>query len=371
MHLAVDLTILDREGMEWSGLGRYALETAAALSAVRPDWRLTLHTRRPELLSPDLRQSVKAPRLSTASTPGRVAWLNAGSFLEGRGDRPDAWFGPSFVLPPWWRGASVVTIHDVLVFALPERYRGRLNARYAATAIRHAARRADRVLCGSSATKGELEARLGIAGGKIEVMPYGISRAFFEAGQALPAGDPPYLLFVGTFEPRKGLEVLWRALEDLERAGRRVRLVLAGQPGWGTEALLTQLRADPRVEIVIRPPDDRLADLYRDALALVYPSRMEGFGLPVAEAMAARCPVIASDLACIREFAQRVPLYVRVGAHEDIAGHVTTLLDDPADAERRRASGAEIAAKLRWAAVGERTARCIEDAVRLRRAHRP
>jgi len=371
VHLAVDLTILDREGMEASGLGRYALEIAEALSAVRPDWRLTLYTRRPELLSPYLRQSVKAPRLSTASTPGRVAWLNAGSFLDGRADRPDAWFGPSFVLPPWWRGASVVTIHDVLVFALPERYRGRLNARYAATAIRHAAHRADRVLCGSSATKGELEARLGIAGGKIEVMPYGVSQAFFEGGQAVPAGDPPYLLFVGTFEPRKGIEVLWRALGDLERQGRRVRLVLAGQAGWGTEALVNHLRADPRVEIIIRPSDDRLAELYRGALALVYPSRMEGFGLPVAEAMASRCPVIASDLACIREFAQQAPLYARVGSHGDIVSHVTALLDDPIDAERRRASGAELAVTLRWATVGERTARSIEDAFRLRRAHLP
>jgi len=107
----------------------------------------------------------------------------------------------------------------------------------------------------------------------------------------------------------------------------RVRLVLAGQVGWGTEELLATLRREQHVEFRVRPDDGELAALYRDALALVYASEMEGFGLPVAEAMASGCAVVASDLPSIREFAGEVPRYIEPGDSERLAQHVEALLD--------------------------------------------
>lgn len=362
MHLGIDLRILDREGMALSGLGRYGLEMTRALREARPDWRLTAYTNRPQLLGPDLRVSARATRWPTAHALGRIAWLHAGSALEVRRDRPDAWFGPAFVLPVWWRGPSVVAIHDLMVMALPERYRGRLNARYATAAIRLAGWRADAILCGSASTKEEIVRHLGIDGEKVHVAPYGVAEAFFTDNISADETvlDAPYLLFVGTFEARKGLEVLEDAFS---RMRPEVRLVLAGQPGWGTDAILERLHRNSRVRIELRPSDERLGQLMRGALALVYPSRMEGFGLPVAEAMATGCPVIASDLDCIREFADEVPLYAPVGDARMLAQHVARLLADTGEIERRRQAGGESAAGLRWSVAAETTACAIEQAV--------
>jgi alpha-1,3-rhamnosyl/mannosyltransferase len=362
MHLGVDLRIADRQGMELSGLGRYALELAHGLAKVRPEWRLSLYTNRPDLLAPVLRPFALATRWTTAQAPGRAGWLLLGSALDTARDRPEMWLGPSFALPPWRRGPSVVTIHDLIVMTLPEHYRGRLNARYAEAIIRSAARRADRILCGSQSTRAELGTRLGVALDKVEVTPYGVSEIFFER-KPVTKSEPPYLLYVGTFESRKGLEVAYQALRRLVSGGRRLRLVLAGQPGWGVGNLLETLERDGDIDIEIGPADSRLAELMRGAIALVYPSRQEGFGLPVAEAMAARCPVIASDLAPIREFAQDVPLYAPVGDAAAIAAHAGVLIDDTAQADRRRDDGARLAASLRWSSAAERTAEILEHAM--------
>lgn len=362
MHLGVDLRIVDRQGMELTGLGRYALELVHALADVRPQWRLSLYSNRPELLAPSLRPWARATHWPTARALGRAGWLGLGSSLETVRDRPDIWLGPSFALPAWWRGPSVVTIHDLIVMTLPERYRGRLNARYAAATIRSSARRADRILCGTQATGAELVARLGVDPNKVKVTPYGVSDVFFENQRpAMAASEAPYLLCVGTFEARKGIEVAYQAFRRLISDGRSLRLVLAGQPGWGIDPLLETLERDPGVDIEVGSVDRRLAELMRGAVALVYPSRQEGFGLPVAEAMATGCPVIASDLAPIREFARDAPLYVPVGDAGTIASHVGALIDDRRRADRHRNTGVRLAASMRWPAVGERTAQILED----------
>jgi glycosyltransferase involved in cell wall biosynthesis len=359
-HVAIDLRILDGVGMERTGMGRYALELARGLQRARPGWRLTIHSNRPELLGADGEPAVRRTRWPTASAPGRVAWLHVGSALTWSARAPDVWFSPSFVLPLWWRGPSLVAVHDLSFQLAPEHYRGRLNAAYAARATRFSARRADRVLCGSRETKARLVEHLGIDPERIGVIPYGVSEAFLRPRPVHSGGEEDFLLFVGTFEARKGLEVLHAALRRVNGEGARVRLVLAGSEGWGTESELRALLADPLVEVVRAPSDDALSDLYGRALALVYPSRMEGFGLPVAEAMAAGCPVIASDLGCIREFASDVPLYAPPGDVEALAEQIERLLDDPERPARMSTEGRRAAAGLRWDAVAELTAGEIE-----------
>jgi glycosyltransferase involved in cell wall biosynthesis len=89
---------------------------------------------------------------------------------------------------------------------------------------------------------------------------------------------------------------------------------------------------------------------------------MEGFGLPVAEAMAAGAPVIATALGPIREFAGEAPLYIEVGDVDALAGHIATLRDDPAVVARCQAAGREVAQGLRWTAVAEATAEVIAAA---------
>src|SRR5918996_1868466 len=139
-HIAVDLRILDRAGMERSGVGRCAVESLVALRRARPGWRLTVHSNRPDLIEAGRGLDVRATRWPTGSGLGRVAWLHLRAARATR-PTPDLWLAPAFVSPPSWRGPSVVTIHDLVFLLEPERYRGRLNAWYASRTVRASARR--------------------------------------------------------------------------------------------------------------------------------------------------------------------------------------------------------------------------------------
>jgi glycosyltransferase involved in cell wall biosynthesis len=371
LNVAIDLRIADAPGMEMTGAGRYALETARALQRVRPSWQFFLFSNRPELLS-RTRATIIGTRLPTKRAVARVAWLHTASALPTRRVRPDLWFSPSFVLPLWWHGPSVVTVHDLTFLLLRNRYRGRANARYATAATRWSARHADCVLCGAHATQQLLHAHWEVEPDKVEVIPYGVADVFFEASAAQAdagSGVPPYVLFVGTWEARKGIGTLYDALRRVNVDGQRVRLLLAGQAGWGTEHLLEPMRLDPSIEFRRTPDDGELASLYRGALALAYPSEMEGFGLPVAEAMACGCAVIATDLPAIREFAGDSPLYLSPGDSRHLATHIECLLSGDPNMQERLRRGRDAAASLRWDALGERTAAVMERVVRTRTMH--
>lgn len=302
---------------------------------------------------------------------GRIAWLHAGSFHVAVRDKPDIWFGPTFVLPAWWRGPSVVTVQDLVFVLMRDRYRGTLNARYATAATRLSCRKASRVISPSRETSQDLTALLGVDPAKMSLIPNGISDVFFDAGTAevapLPEDDLPEFLFVGTFEARKGLDTLYEAMSKLNHPRPRARLVLAGKPGWGADDVVKALSREPWSQLVLEPTDRTLGELYRRARALVYPSRMEGFGLPVGEAMASSGNVIASDLGCIRDFAGSVPLYVSAGDSDCLAAGMDEFLNAPGEElEKRRVRGREQIAALRWARVGESVARTIEASLEAR-----
>ena len=123
---------------------------------------------------------------------------------------------------------------------------------------------------------------------------------------------------------------------------------------------------DGHTEIVLSPTDDALVRLYAGALAVVFPSRMEGFGLPVAEGLAVGTPVIASNLACIKEFAGNAPLYIEPGSHRELGEQVDRLLQTGGDAPGSRELRRRAVSHLRWREIAEDTAQTIETAVAAR-----
>ncbi len=253
-----------------------------------------------------------------------------------------------------------MTVHDLVFKLRPELHRNRLRALYVSRATLASARRAERVLCPSTSTADRLVSESGVDRRKVVVVPWGVGEVF-RAPSGERRGDR--VLFVGRWEARKGLGTLHGAMRDLAASGHRLRLVVAGAPGWGAGTEIRGLRADPDVELVESPSDEQLASLYSEAMALVYPSSMEGFGFPVAEAMAAGCPVIASDLPELRELARDAAVYVPPSDSRALAVAVAALADDN---ERRRtmaARGRELAAGLTWGACGAVTARALEDAL--------
>lgn len=347
----IDLRIIDCPGMERTGVGRYALEATRALCRARPAWQCTVLTNRDLFVEPNARP--RRTRWPTARSWARVGWLHAGSRLELRRNDFDCWIGMAFTLPVWWRGRSVVTIHDLMFVEQREDYSGRVNALYATAATKHAAKVADAIICGSDETRRRLARHWSVAPAKVSVTPYGVSDVFF-ADAPEEASQPPFLLYVGTFEARKGLDTLHAALRALNaQRTSPLKLVLAGRPGWGADGTLAKLQADPHVAFRDDPSDYELAELYRAAIVMVYPSRAEGFGLPVAEAMASGCAVVSSDLACVREFAGEVPCYAPVDDPRALQTCLERILADDGDRHRREVAGRLAVESLRWAAVGE------------------
>jgi glycosyltransferase involved in cell wall biosynthesis len=237
-------------------------------------------------------------------------------------------------LPLAYRGRSVVTLHD-LHFERDPSAMGLADRLTFKTVVPRAARRADHVLAVSERTKRDAVELYGLAPEKVTVTPHGVDPAF-SPGDGSHDG---YLLFVGAVQPRKDPLT---ALAAADAVG--LPLVVAGPEK--DAALAQQLRergADVRGFVDV----PTLAELYRRASAHVLPSRYEGFGVPVVEAMASGAPVVLSDDPALREVAGEAGLY------GDPAEAVRRVL---ADRERYRHAGLERAKLFTWARSAELTA---------------
>ena len=211
------------------------------------------------------------------------------------------------------------------------------------------ARRADRVIAVSELTKRDLVELYGLEPQKIVVTPLAADPRFGPEGPA--AGGDPYVLFVGALQPRKEPTA---AIEALALIGPHApRLVLAGPDKGGraeTEAAAGRLGV--RAELRGHVSQEELAALYRGAACLVFPSRYEGFGLPVLEAMASGTPVVATTAGALPEIAGDAAVLVEPGNPVALAGGIERAL---ADHERLRAAGLAARRGLLWADTARRT----------------
>jgi alpha-1,3-rhamnosyl/mannosyltransferase len=284
-------------------------------------------------------------------------------------------FAPNYVLPPKFRlarGAVVVVIHDLAVLRLPSTLRD--ETRDVLEARLHVdLARARQVITVSQAVRDELLAAEPLDPGRVTAIHHGPGHLSRRQGAALPAWTPErYVLHVGTIEPRKNIELLlrvWEAwtAEDPEAPA----LVLCGRRGWKSDALHEAFARAAAAGWLRHPgyvDDDTLASLYRKALAVVSPSRYEGFGLPLVEAMAAGTPVVASDIAVFREVAGDAALFLPV---DDDAAWKRVLIElaaDPALHSRLAARGRERARAFDWVTAASGTRAVLERAARDRGA---
>jgi glycosyltransferase involved in cell wall biosynthesis len=260
---------------------------------------------------------------------------------------------------PRTRLPLVVTVHDLAALRHPELHPPR-HARQQRTLVRYL-RRAAVVLAVSAATAEEAVA-FGTAPERVVVAPLGLTPL------PLPANEPqtgapqrPFLLTVGETAPRKGYPLL---LEALTRVDADLDLVMVGPPSTDEERiqrLVRELGLGGRVIRLGPVGDAELAGLYRDALALCFPSISEGFGLPVLEAMASGTPVLSSDIAATRELAGSAALYVERRAADLWTQAIEAVSSDPAMRARLGEAGRTRAAQFTW----ERTASATLEAYRL------
>jgi glycosyltransferase involved in cell wall biosynthesis len=253
-----------------------------------------------------------------------------------------------YAIPPGYRGRSVVTIHDLSFEHMPDLmgFKDRLLFK---TQVPRSVGRADRVLTGSEWTKRDLVERYDLPEERITVTTYGVDPAYTPDG---PRGDGRYALFVGAIQPRKDPLT---AVEALALVNSDLRLLLIGPEKLGADRVrdaVDRLGLGRRVEWKGHIERDELARLYRGAAVLVFPSRYEGFGLPVLEAMACGTPVVATTAGAIPEVAGDAAVLVEPGDPVALAGGIERAL---ADRERLAAAGLERSRQFSWVETARQT----------------
>ena len=346
--------------MSGAGTGRYPRELLAALS------------RRGDVTVAQL----AASRRRGTGVPSRIAqglWREGGWYPRALARRArqagaDVVHVPAAFAPRVPDRPVVLTIHDVLPFRYPELF-PRVVVAYSRLTWRSAARRAARVITGSEHTRGELVELLGVPAERVVVTPYGVDARFRpqEPDRDLLAKrfgiDRPYVLCVGTLEPRKNLVTALRAFAGI--AGETdALLVVAGGAGWGNEVFERELpNAPERVRLTGYVSDEELVSLYSGAGCFLFPSLYEGFGLPVLEAMACGAPVVTGDTSSLPEAAGDAALMVPPSDVDAVADAVLRVLTDDALAADLRRRGLERAAARTWDACAAATVDVYRAAV--------
>jgi glycosyltransferase involved in cell wall biosynthesis len=337
-----------------TGAGVYVARLLAAMAA-RDDVELEVFCApgsAAALAAPGLRlRPVAAAR---AGRPARIAWTQLLSGRAARAAGAELLHGVHYELPLAARLPQVVTVHDLTLVTHPEWHEAG-KVRYFGWAMRRAVRAAARVLCVSATTAGDLAERLDVAPERIDVTRLGTDlRPATEAEVAALRRrlglEGPYLLGLGTVEPRKDLPALVRAFADL--AGELPhRLVLSGLAGWGSGALAEAVAASgvaDRILLTGYLPEADKSALLTGADVFAYPSRYEGFGLPVLEAMACGTPVVTTTGGSLPEVAGDAAWLVDPGDITALATALAKLATDPAARQSAAARGRARAATFTW-----------------------
>jgi glycosyltransferase involved in cell wall biosynthesis len=293
----------------------------------------------------------------TRSVAGRAAWRETHLGTLARRARADVVVAPVPELP--FRRLplpAVVVVHDVGPLVAPAFYTRNKRVRYSAT-VRQACNRAEAIVCVSNATLIGLRGAIGVDPARCVVIGEGPQLFEVRRDEQLAVADP-YLLYVGSLDPRKNVDTLVRAFVDAEPA-LPARLVIVGPTERGEIAQLSRQsrRARYRVEHRGFVDVETLAALYRSCVGVVLPSLYEGFGLPVLEAFNAEAPVVASDIPSVREIGGEGALYVPRPLDSDCWREMLLeLCTDASLRERLREAGRAVSDANTWDAVATRFA---------------
>ncbi len=368
------------------GIGRYTAQLLSVLPMVEPsDEVIPFAARHPRAVV-----DAALVRAGAGGLVGQVAvsplpravlyegWMGPGwpplTWRVPRLREVDVVHSPSIAVPPRGRIPLIVTVHDAAPMVHPETYPAN-GLRFHRRGLRATARRADLVITVSQAAAAEVVVHTDIPEERIRVVPHGVEvpRPSDGARDAVLARHDllgtPYILWVGSREPRKNVGTLVAAAAELHRRhSSPARLVLAGYPGWlGADLVSDKDRAalGPSLRELGAVGDDELWALYAGATVFAFPSRHEGFGLPVIEAMALGTPVVCSELPVLREVAGDAAWYV---AADDVSGWIaalSALLGDPSQRAGMVALGAARARQFSVAAFAERTRAVYHEALSL------
>jgi glycosyltransferase involved in cell wall biosynthesis len=294
----------------------------------------------------------------TFSGLASLALANYACIPAGGSSNGDILHCSSLLRNPSRHGRLTATIHDMTSWLMPE-----LHSEANRRADRNFAeilKRADAVIAVSQSTKDDSVRVLGLPPEKITVIHSGVSDAFFNVpADAISQVKKryqlrrPFVLFIGTIEPRKNIDTLLDAYTSMESSLREeFELVIAGPSGWAPKQTIERLKA---VRYLGYVPEPDLAPLTAAAMIFAYPSLYEGFGFPVAQAMAAGVPVITSNVSSLPEVTGNAALLVDPRSTSDLRNALTQLLLSPGLRAELSERGRRNACEFRWDACAAKS----------------
>jgi len=375
MRIGIDYTAAARQR---AGIGRYTRELVGALLALPTSHHYTLFAAVGGLPRAHWQREIDRLRatchsqLAIRTLPLSDDWLarlwhrlRLPISVETVTGPLDIFYSPDFVLPPTRRGTrTLLTVHDLSFLHYPEHFVPKL-VQYLTQVVTRSVARADQVLADSEATHADLLALLGTEPEKVAVLYSGVDARFRpqpEPGEAerirarYSIGDRPYVLSLGTLQPRKNYCRLIQAFTRLPLAD--LQLLIAGRKGWLYENILAEAEKHPDSVRVLGFVDDKdLPALYRNAGLFALPSLYEGFGLPVLEAMACGAPVVCSDVSSLPEVAGDAALLIDPLNTEELTAAMGRALGDAGLRQEMTSKGLAQAARFTW----EKAARQLLD----------
>ncbi len=361
LRIGIDYTPAIRQR---AGIGRYTRELVRALAGQDPNNQYILFCATGRGGSPEAQPPAPnfAVRLSGLSDRTLIIlWhrLRLPISVEQWTGPLDLFHSPDFTLPPLSRAGGLVTVHDLAFLRVPECAEPRLRT-YLSSVVPRSLRRAQHILADSECTRQDLAALLDVAWDKITVVPAGVSAHFHPD---IPDAEKmsvrqryrlerPYILSVGTVEPRKNHVTLIAAYGRLRRTtGLPHELVIAGAKGWLYEPIYAAPAANGLTDHVrfLGLVDDRdLPALYAAADAFAFPSLYEGFGLPPLEAMACGVPAVVANNSSLPEVVGDAALLVDARDEVGLAAALERVLADGDLRSALRARGIRQAATYTW-----------------------
>lgn len=366
----------ERTGTEW-----YAYHLVQALKRIEvPGLEYALYAKEPlrdglEALPPEWSARVLGWPPKRFWNQLRLSWELA--------RRPvDLFFQPTHTLPLFTPRRVVATLHDVGFEKYPKLFRPS-ELRYHRHSARLAVRRSNRLLTVSEFSKREIMEAYKVPAERITVTPLAHDPARYRPDISDEEKDAtlskyrlsrPYFLYAGRLEEKKNIANLLHAFAIFK--GRRgvgdpIRLVLAGTPGLGIERIRREIVERKLEASVVMPgyvPEEDMPALYASAYALAFPSRYEGFGLPIVQAQACGVPVMTSRAASMPEVAGEAAIFVDPEAPEDIARAMKTLLDETVLWERLRVAGLANVKRFSWDETARLTMNLLLEVLGIQRA---
>lgn len=362
MRIAIDATSLPPTPL---GAANYIVSLTTALADLHPAERILVLVQPQHASRFSDHEQLEIVGVSRAGPLRRVIWEQTVLPLVCRRLKVDLLHSPHYSRPLLLPCRSVVTVHDLTFFLLPEVHLAYKRLFFRAM-TRVAARRAQALIVPSQSTCTDLRRITRVAESRVHMVPYGIGPSF------RPVRDPDrrraiaeryglpneFLLYVGNLEPRKNLPRLLEAYARLPARQVVPPLVMAGTRGWKDSLLrktMERLNLGRRVVTPGYIPQEDLPTVYSMATALVYPSLYEGFGLPVLEAMACGTPVITSNVSSMPEVAGDAALLVSPEDTETLAGALERMLGEPDLRAELSQRGLVRAREFTWRRAAEST----------------